>query len=82
MVGNATSHLPPVVAANMPTQYNLKKTVQRVRHAMNPAPAAPTSLAELEIPDDLTVLEDGTQFLLHDSGPETGQERFALDLET
>ncbi len=77
VIREATQNLPPAVQARLPTVYNMKRTVQRIRYA-NDFPALPRTLAELEIPDNLCQLNDANgneMFLKHDSGQADGDNR-------
>ncbi|XP_003738220.1 uncharacterized protein LOC100898192 [Galendromus occidentalis] len=66
--------LPEYVMGVMPTKSALKKTVQNARGERFSAPAAPTSSAELSIPEGYRTYETSPgvfeDFLLADSGPE------------
>ncbi len=67
--------MPEATAVQMGTLSNLKRTVQRARAAHAGVPGNPRSLAELVIPNRQQSFDDGTQFLLFDSGPETEDNR-------
>ncbi len=75
VVANATNDLPPEAAVNMPTLLCLKTTVRRVRQRENPQRRQPDSLAELDLPYDVTHFENGENFLIHDSGAAAGKNR-------
>ncbi len=76
VVSNATSNLPDFAAVNMPALQNLKKTVIRERNRNDPfGIPQQLTLGDLVIPDELVRLANGDNFLLHDSGPETGNRR-------
>ena len=74
IINGATGGLPEAVSVQMPSRPNLKRTVQRIRQDGD-IPPQPRTLAELDIPDDFLRLQNGDQFVMHDSGPETGNER-------
>ena len=75
VVANATNNLPPIAAVNMPSLQSLRKTVRNIRQLENPQRRQPGNLAELELPDDVTHFDNGESFLLHDSGPQAGNNR-------
>ncbi len=77
IVRQATETLPPLVQAQLPTDFNLKRTIQRARFG-DAWPALPNTLAELELPDELVKLNENhgnENFLKFDSGPEAGNQR-------
>ena len=75
VVAQAMQGLPEGAAVQMTGMHNQKRTVQRVRQQANPIPRQPNSIAELDIPPHLTILPNGEQFLLHDSGQDAGNNR-------
>ena len=66
----------------LPAMYSLKRTVQRKRLAVVAAPPNPQSLSDLVIPENFTRYErepgQWENFLLFDSGRESGQNRFLI----
>ena len=76
LLANVTQEYPSSVVAQLASKNVLKRTVQQVRKKARNIPPEPRSLEELTIPECYQNLNDGTQFLLHDSGP--GNERFLL----
>ena len=58
-----------VIAARLPTERTLKRQIQRTRNRNGRVPPLPTSLQDLNIPEDYKTFDDGELFLLHDSGP-------------
>lgn len=54
----------------LPSISSMKRTVRNIRAKGNHYPAAPSSLGELQIPDDYRVTSNGTMFLLYDSEDE------------
>ncbi len=75
VIATATNNLPEAVAHKLPSLPNLKRTVERIRLQNNGPARQPMTLAELEIPADLSQFEDGEPFLFHDSGAGDGNER-------
>ena len=69
IVSGATSHLSEAAVAQLPTEEALRRTVQNVRKTKQNFPTEPNNLIELVIPDELKFFEDGSTFLMHDSGP-------------
>ncbi len=77
MIRQATQNLQPVVQVNLPSIYNMKRTVQRARYANN-FPPLPATLEDLDIPDFLARLSEnyGNElFLKFDSGRDAGNNR-------
>ncbi len=78
VIRQATENLPEIVQVQLPTVFNLKRCVQRARYGNNNLPVEPASLAELEIPIELSHLNEQHNneiFLRYDSGPESGDNR-------
>ncbi len=77
LIGQAVNDLPAFAAVKMPSMQSMKKTVQRTQRLHDPIGLAqPLSLDQLDLPDDFVELPNGERFLLHDSGPETGNDRY------
>ncbi len=72
----AANHLDAAAASQMPSVPNMKRTVERTRMQANGPGRQPTTLAELEIPDNLTRMDNGDEFLLYDSGQAAGNDRY------
>ncbi|KAF4527869.1 hypothetical protein B566_EDAN014789 [Ephemera danica] len=66
----------PVVQGNLPNINLLKKCVQRTRNVTQGIPANPSSLFELNIPQQYKETTAGQNFLAFDSGP--GDERILI----
>lgn len=82
IISGVLSDLSPMEAAVLPEPGALRRAVQRARSASHNVPASPASLAELQVPERYARTSDGRTFLLHDSGPEDGDQRllvFATD---
>ena len=66
----------------LPAMYSLKRTVQRKRVAQVAAPVNPQTLDDLVIPEAFRVYapepEQVEQFLLYDSGRESGRDRMLI----
>jgi len=56
----------------------MKRTVQRARQQAKNVPACPNSLAELQVPEEYRRTSAGQDFLLHDSGPDDGDQRMLV----
>ncbi len=78
VIGLAANHLDAAAASQMPSVPNMKRTIERTRMLANGPGRQPASLADLEIPDDLVRMDNGDAFLLYDSGPQAGNERYSL----
>ena len=76
IVTTATSDLQEAATTQLPAEYSLKRTVQRKRVALQNHPAEPKHLEDLVIPDAFKEFEDGTKFLVYDSGP--GSNRICI----
>ncbi len=77
VVSQATNNLPDFAAVQMPNLPNLKRTVRRIHQQVDPdRRIQPATLQELAIPDNLAQFENGDSFVLHDSGPDTGNRRY------
>ena len=69
IIAVTTTNIPDPSAAQLPSKSCLKRTVQRKRNQYRNCPVQPADLLSLNIPEEYTVLPNGIQFLLHDSGP-------------
>ena len=61
--------MPEVVFSEMPPLNSLTRVIRRVRQNVEAAPALPTNLEELVIPEEYQTLVNGDKFLGYDSGP-------------
>ena len=69
VVRAATNGLPEMVAATMPSETAMKKTVQYARKKAGiDIPGAPQTINGWDVPQNLQFLEDGSRFLQWDSG--------------
>ena len=68
ILANKTAGLPPAVAAAMPSSSTTKRLIQRTRRQHQGIPVEPVGRAELLIPLEFRTLENGDEFLVHDSG--------------
>lgn len=73
-VQNAVPH----VAAVLPTEGAIRRSIQRIRVRATGAPANPTSLTSLVIPQDFQVTQSNQPFLFFDSGPGAGNDRILI----
>uniref|UniRef100_A0A914YA74 MULE transposase domain-containing protein n=1 Tax=Panagrolaimus superbus TaxID=310955 RepID=A0A914YA74_9BILA len=87
IVSDTRTSVPIVVQQSLPESNSLKRRVHRVRQNENGFPEAPPNLSELVIPPALENISmrdpDGGEnieeaFVVHDSGPETGNRRFLI----
>ena len=78
ILSRCTDELEDSVAAQLPRLSTLKRDIQRTRVRAGNVPANPVRLSDLDLPEEyrLTIVE--TDFLLHDSGPEDGEDRFLV----
>ncbi len=76
VVATATNNLSPAAAVDMPSLYNLKRQIRRIRQGQDQIRLGqPRILEELEIPAAIAHLENGENFVLYDNGPEAGNMR-------
>ena len=73
-----TGHLDDVVGGALPSQKTMRRLVDKTKASQYPTYKKPNSRREILFTPELTMLRTGTQFLLHDSGPETGDDRYFL----
>ena len=78
IVTSAINSRCPSAAANLPSTRSLMRIVQRERAAVQGAPANPRNLADLQLPDEFRRSLDGNDFLLFDSGSESGDLRLLM----
>ena len=71
IVGEELQMVSEGTAAKLPKLDSLKRTIQRERVRHLAAPVQPTTLEQLNLPEEYTRTFKGEQFLLYDSGPET-----------
>lgn len=77
IISQVAQNITPAAAAGLPNQPNLKRTLQRARKgAHGPALAQPRRLEDLDLPVDLRQMDDGSEFLIFDSGSATGSDRY------
>lgn len=76
IIMDATGDLRPVTIAQMPEERCLKRCIQRTRREIQNIPVEPANLQDLIIPLEYTKFDDGTLFLLYDSGP--GKDRICV----
>lgn len=67
VLAKLSTNMDVATAATLPNTKSMLQTVKRQRRD-NDLPKIPTSLLDLEIPDEYKLV-DGENFLLHDSGP-------------
>ena len=65
-------------AVHLPKINSLKRTIVRSRNKAENVPPEPLSLQHLEIAECYTKTKKGQQFLLHDSGSESGNQRILI----
>lgn len=75
IVGEISSLANASIKPVLPSATQMMRTVQRMR-AKGKCPKNPSSLEELDFPDDYTKTLDGQDFLIFDSGP--GEERILI----
>ena len=74
--------MPEEVGATMPTMNAMKKKVRRARRvAAGPAPPVPNTRNGWDFPPEHEFFDDGSRFLLHDSGPNDPQRFIILGSE-
>uniref|UniRef100_A0A914Z2J8 MULE transposase domain-containing protein n=1 Tax=Panagrolaimus superbus TaxID=310955 RepID=A0A914Z2J8_9BILA len=87
IVNTVRTTVPLIVQQTMPDVNSLKRRANRVRQNENGFPSAPPNLEELVVPDNLKNISmrdpNGGEnieepFVVHDSGPETGNRRFLI----
>ena len=69
IIAETTTNIPDSSSAQLPSKSCLKRTIQRKRNQHANCPPQPSDLLSLNIPVEYTFLPNGTDFLLHDSGP-------------
>lgn len=75
----ATANVPTNVVIQLPPERYIKKSIRRIRNQTDNLPKEPQHLRELIFPASFQNLADGTTvFLLHDSGPESGNSRICV----
>ena len=68
VVGQAINHLPEDVGATMPNLRAMKKKVHYARRGAEPQRPEPQAISGWAFPEEYAFFQDGTPFLLHDSG--------------
>lgn len=78
IISVATSNLDEIVLSQMAPEAVTKRKIQQTRRASQKFPVEPRNLEDLVFPNNCKYFDDGTLFLLYDSGPGSGNNRICL----
>ena len=82
IIADLLANMDDVSSQQLPPPRTIKRNIRRARKRVNQPHPLPTSVEDIEVPDDLKRLESGELFLIYDSGKEDNERFFIFGTES